>query len=261
MIKAGEHISHAYMIASQSPTERDGVALRLAAAMLCTGAGDRPCGVCRACRLALGSGHPDIIPIRRLTDEKGKLKRGIQVEQIRAVVADAQARPTEADKKVYIIYEAELMNTQAQNALLKLLEEPPASSAFILSAANPSLLLPTVRSRCVSLRFNTETEETGESREAALELLRLVARGDRAKLLSWCMDKAAALDLRATAEFIAAARTAAAECVCGSAAQTGLSRERAAALSDLLERCGTYLKVNTGTRHIFGLLAVDAISK
>ena len=82
--------------------------------------------------------------IERRTDDKGKQKREIAVDQIRQMVFDAVARPQTAEHKVYVVRDAQLMNTAAQNAALKLLEEPPASAAFILCAANTAMLLPTV---------------------------------------------------------------------------------------------------------------------
>lgn len=260
-VKAGQKLSHAYIVLSPSPQERDAAALRLAAAMICTGSGDRPCGLCRACRLVFGAGHADVIPVMRETDDKGKLRRGIRVDQIRELTADAYTMPVEARKKVFIVYEADLMNVQAQNAFLKLLEEPPDTAAFILSAGNAADLLPTVRSRCVTLRISGEGKADGEFDEPVREFLRLAGKGDRAALLEWCMGKASSYDGAETAAFISAARVAAAGCVCGSRESCGLSGEEAVKLCELLALCGKYTAVNTGARHIFGLLAASAISK
>ena len=71
----------------------------------------------------------------------------IKVDQIRSVAATAYILPSEAEKKVYVLRQAELMNLNAQNAFLKLLEEPPRSAAFILAAPSPDSQLTTVRSR------------------------------------------------------------------------------------------------------------------
>ena len=162
VFRPGERVSHAYIVASASEEARRGTALRLAAAMLCESSGDRPCGDCRHCRKVFSGIHPDVVSVAPALDDKGRKRREILVEQVRFISADAQVMPNEARVKVYAIHDAERMNAAAQNALLKLLEEPPASAAFILCASNPALLLPTVRSRCVLLRQNAD--EAGAAR-------------------------------------------------------------------------------------------------
>jgi DNA polymerase III gamma/tau subunit len=99
---------------------------------------------CRHCVKALRGIHPDIAVLDRLPD-----KREIVVDQIRELREDAVVLPNDADMKVYIIHHAECLNASAQNALLKLLEEPPSFVVIILSVTNPAVLLDTVRSRCV----------------------------------------------------------------------------------------------------------------
>ena len=94
---------------------------------------DVPCGVCRGCRKAAAGTHPDIIPVRRLTDKSGNLRRELTVAQIRDLSLDAQVLPGEAERKVYIVEEAEFLNLNAQNAALKLLEESPAPVPMMLA--------------------------------------------------------------------------------------------------------------------------------
>ena len=144
-----EHLLHSYIVASQSEQARDRLALDLAAAMLCRSDGVRPCRTCRDCRKVYDSVHPDVIYVAPDPDAKVPT---IKVDQIRSVAATAYILPSEAEKKVYVLRQADTMNLNAQNAFLKLLEEPPQSAAFILAAASPELLLPTVRSRCALLR-------------------------------------------------------------------------------------------------------------
>ena len=120
-----KNLSHAYIITARAE-EGFAKAMELAAAMLCEGDGEkRPCGVCRHCKKSLRGIHPDVMLITRPLDDKGKMKKEIQVEQIRSMVSTALIMPNEAEKKVYIIRDAGAMNATAQNALLKLLEEPP----------------------------------------------------------------------------------------------------------------------------------------
>ena len=92
----------------------------------------KPCLRCAHCLKSARGIHPDIIVVDRLED-----RQSIVVDQIRAVREDAVVLPNDAEKKVYIIRQAGLMTAQAQNAFLKLLEEPPACSSFILAVDNP----------------------------------------------------------------------------------------------------------------------------
>jgi DNA polymerase-3 subunit delta' len=258
MINAGETLSHAYIVASASEEEREAMALELAAAMLCEGPYPHPCGRCRHCRKVHQGIHPDMIRVERAVDDKGVRKREIQVAQVRPLVSDAQVMPNEAERKVYVISDADTMNLNAQNALLKLLEEPPGGACFLLCAAAPDQLLPTVRSRCVLLRRNGEAAEDGESARRAAEFLAVVASGDRVKLLRWCVGSEQ-LDGRAAEAFVRACREALADILC-LRSQIRLSPRRCAELDTLLEKCAAMLRLNTGVKHVFGLLAVDAIS-
>ena len=142
-----KRLSHAYIISA--PTREEGLceARRLAAAAVCDDSLHAPCGKCRACRKADANIHPDIITVERLTDDKGKKKREIIVDQVRDMNSDACILPNEASRKVYIIDEADTMNLAAQNAALKLLEEPPADVLFLLTAPSAATVLQTVRSR------------------------------------------------------------------------------------------------------------------
>ncbi|MEG1790532.1 MAG: hypothetical protein RR230_07755 [Oscillospiraceae bacterium] len=254
-IKAGGAISHAYMIASASEEERDSLSRSLAAAMLCESSGERPCGHCRHCRKVLADIHPDVITIDRDRDEKGAEKREISVGRIRLVVSDAQVMPNEAERKVYLIRNADTMNTSAQNALLKLLEEPPASAAFILCAANANLLLPTVRSRCALISRNADTERDLEATALAREYLALAAKGDRAELFRWCTEREG-MDPRAAEGFVRACRETLTDILCGRS-DLKLEPRSCARLDGLFKKCAEYLRANTGVRHVFGLLAVD----
>ena len=106
------------------------------------------CGVCPACtRIARGL-HPDVVVVE--PGDTGSIK----VDAIRDIVDRAGYRPFEGRRRVVIIDQAEALVPQAQNALLKTLEEPPSSSVFILVSARADSLLPTVRSRCPRLRFH-----------------------------------------------------------------------------------------------------------
>ena len=119
------------------------------AALVCKSADTEPCGNCHACLMARADSHPDIVT---LMPQDGK--RNITVDQIRGVVTDAYTKPYESEKKVYIIAYGDDMNEQAQNAFLKVLEEPPEYAVFVILAENNESLLQTIRSRCTTIKFN-----------------------------------------------------------------------------------------------------------
>ena len=233
----------------------------LAQAAVCSGAGKKPCGVCRDCRKAAAGIHPDILTIGRLADDKGKPKKNIVVDQIRALSADAVVLPNEAQRKVYILDEAETMNPAAQNAALKLLEEPPAACVFLLCTVNPLQLLPTVRSRCAAVNA-AGTAEAPETDAAADELavgyLKAVASGDEAQILRWCCQNEN-LDGQAMAAFLEALRLRLADLLGLRQRAKRLSRADMLRLVALADRCTQYLKVNTNVKQLFGLLAVAAL--
>ena len=254
-IKGAGRMAHAYIISSSAPEEGLRRACQMAAAAICERGGAEACGQCRHCRKALAGVHPDVALIGRPGD-----KREIGVEQIRQLTGDAIVLPNEARRKVYIIREADSMNLPAQNAALKLLEEPPGGAMFLLCAANPDKLLPTVRSRCVELSLNGPDAEADEdSQRLAGEYLKTVAHRDAARLCLWC-GKNEGMDQAAATAFLQCARERVADMLCGRKPALGLSREELAALSALTGRCLQYLRVNVGVKHIFGLLAVDSIS-
>lgn len=147
------HISHFYLISGPAGSGKHTLAKLLAAAILCTGS-DRPCGTCSACRKALGAGHADFITV----DDPEK--KTVPVELIRQARADIYVQPNEADRKIYLFPRAHDMGVPGQNALLKVLEEPPSYGVFILLTDNPQKLLPTIRSRCTELALTALDRQT-----------------------------------------------------------------------------------------------------
>lgn len=113
-----------------------------------------PCGHCRACGKILTGNHPDIHMISLI-----KGKKNITISQIRDLTINVTTKPNEARTRLIMISDADLMNVQAQNALLKLLEEPPEKTVFVLTAQKKSWLLPTIQSRCRKIRFKSMTEK------------------------------------------------------------------------------------------------------
>ena len=251
-------LSQSYIVSSGFEEECFSRAQKLAARAVCSGAEPRPCGKCRSCRKAAAGIHPDIISIARAADANGRLRREITVDQIREMAADASILPNEAERKVYIIREAELMNESAQNAALKLLEEPPAWVVFILCTSNPERLLPTVRSRCTELNADAEKPADEELLKLAREYLSAVAAGDRLRLYKWCAANEG-MDARQAAEFVDCAGELCAGIICGEEKGIGLNNAELFSLRSMLAHCGAMLRVNVGVKHIFGLLAVDSL--
>ena len=145
-------VSHFYLISGPAGSGKRTLAKLLAAAILCQGR-DKPCGVCGPCRKTLKNEHPDFITI----DDPEK--KTVPVDLIRKARADIYIQPNESDYKIYLFPRAQDMGLPGQNALLKVLEEPPKYGVFILLTDNPEKLLPTVRSRCTELALTSVPEK------------------------------------------------------------------------------------------------------
>ena len=147
---AADAVSHAYILNGERGSGKKLLANLFAMSLQCENRdedGDA-CGKCRSCRQVLSGNHPDII---RVTHEKPNT---ISVDDIRVQVNDdIVIRPYSSKYKVYIIADADLMTVQAQNALLKTIEEPPAYAVIMLLTENAEVLLPTIRSRCVMMKL------------------------------------------------------------------------------------------------------------
>lgn len=138
---------HALIIEGEEGIGKKTLAKDIACALVCRG-NDKPCGECAQCKKAVAAIHPDIseyIP--------AGTANSFHVDTVRNIINDAYVQPNEADYKIYILANAHCMNQNAQNALLKILEEPPKYVVFILTTNSKSALLSTVLSRsvCVSL--------------------------------------------------------------------------------------------------------------
>ncbi len=137
-------IAHFYVISGPVGSGKHTLARLLAAATLCKGE-NKPCLSCPACRKVMAGSHPDFITV----DEPDK--KIVPVDLIRQARADIYVRPNEADRKIYLFPRGHNMEIPSQNALLKVLEEPPEYGVFLLLTENAEKLLPTVRSRCMEL--------------------------------------------------------------------------------------------------------------
>lgn len=141
-------VSHAYILTGEAGMGRKSLANAFALTLLCEKGKSEPCMECHACKQVLSGSHPDLIYV---THEK---PASIGVDDIREQINDTvMVRPYSSYYKVYIVDEAEKMTQQAQNALLKTIEEPPSYAIIILLTTNQEAFLPTILSRCVQLKL------------------------------------------------------------------------------------------------------------
>ena len=141
-------VSHAYIFNGERGAGKKMFAQLFAMTLQCEKGMTEPCNECHSCRQALSGNHPDII---RVTHEKPNT---ISVEDVRVQINnDIMIKPYNGKYKIYIVPDADLMTVQAQNALLKTIEEPPEYAVIILLTENAESLLPTILSRCVVLKI------------------------------------------------------------------------------------------------------------
>lgn len=152
MIETGR-FPHALLIEGEDGTGKRTLASYLAAAVLCEGE-NPPCEKCKSCHLVSVGTHPDLYTV---APEAGK--KNIAVEQVRKLIRETAVRPQMARSRVFVVREADTMNLQSQNALLKVLEEPVGHTVFLLLCRSRTSLLPTVISRCVTLSLITPSHE------------------------------------------------------------------------------------------------------
>ena len=164
---------HAVALTGMAGVGKRTLARLLACAFLCTGEGVKPCLRCKGCKRAMDGAHPDL-----LTPSAGEKDRSIKVEHLREIVHALSMHAAEGGNRVVLLENAQRMTPQAQNALLKSLEEPDESTRFLLTASGDTGLLPTVRSRCRVTRvppwplgeIERELTRRGASPEQAREL-------------------------------------------------------------------------------------------
>ena len=165
-------IPHAVLIEGPAGSGRRTLAKILAQAAVCISSGEKPCGVCGHCRKMSSGNHPDVLMI----GGEGT-PRSFHVETVREIRRSAHILPNEAEYRVLILTGAEGMTPEAQNALLKILEEPPPHLLFILTCESRFQLLPTIQSRVVGVALGAVDTDT-----AAAAIMRILPRtGERRK--------------------------------------------------------------------------------
>ncbi|MGM9521989.1 MAG: hypothetical protein ACI3VB_05875 [Oscillospiraceae bacterium] len=241
----GGRLFHSYIITGASAASRKSAAKLIAKAAVCSGK-DVPCGRCRDCNKAEKGIHPDINIIQREKDAKE-----LTVDVMRRVRASASVMPNEASRSVYIIPEADSMNIQAQNAMLKIFEEPPSHAVFLLLAENPELFLPTVRSRCETLRLPPEELPLPQkASDTAKELFEAVRKKDNMALagVTVSLEKA---DRSELSDITASLRALA----LGNCSRPGgITAGTLCGICAVLDEADKYIGANVSAGHIAGLL-------
>ncbi|MBP0970558.1 MAG: hypothetical protein IKX57_03095 [Oscillospiraceae bacterium] len=156
------HLPHALLLHGERGCGKKLIAKWFAMLVLCENADSAPCGTCKSCRLAAEDAHPDIT-----TAEHSGKRMGFSVETVRDIRREASVLPNNGDMRVFIFPDADGMSIQAQNALLKSVEEPPAHSCFVFTAGSVGVLLPTLLSRMTAKAVFPVT--AGECTEALLK--------------------------------------------------------------------------------------------
>jgi len=247
--KNADSLSHAYI--APKP-----LISTLAQAAVCSAVtGIKPCLKCTHCDKALRGIHPDINIVSRLKD-----KKEISIEQIRDLKRAIIVIPNDASRSVYIIEDADTMNKSAQNALLQMLEEPPAHVMFILSTENPLALLPTVRSRCVSLLALPQQPLSGDPKmhELVSEFYTALDYGNY-ELVTF-MFKLEKLDKESMAEFIKSATTQSAVRLRAEMNGENSTKRKTFALTErVLARASEMLELNVSAGHISGMICAELL--
>ena len=170
---ASGRFPHAVILEGGTVTERLTLAKKLAAALVCSaGKAEAPCGICSHCKKAAADSHADI-PFYTAEDKP----RAFKVDYVRDIRNNAYIIPNEADKKVFILENAHTMGNEGQNAILKILEEPPSYVNFIMLCSSKSGFLPTVLSRATVFTIGeAKNDDDDENRAAAVEAAMAVAK-------------------------------------------------------------------------------------
>jgi len=250
-----DRLSHAYIVTS------DALADKIAMAVVCSARDrERPCLICVDCNKASRHIHPDITKIGKLDG-----KHIVSVDQIRELKQDVLVVPNDAMQKAYVIEDADTMNNSAQNALLQVLEEPPTHAVFILISENPTLLLPTVRSRCIEIVSQTIGNYDGDYEEYDSELIELcdnyieALSGDNMKLME-CMFHIGKLDRFALDRFIDLARENIVLSLRGTVSDNNENIRKTLANADnVLAEAREMLKVNVSAGHISGFICANSL--
>lgn len=184
-----DRLPHAILLRGAGSATRGKVSSFLAQAFVCEGE-NKPCGRCSHCMKAGINSHPDVITV----DPAAQNEKTFKIALVREMKDDAYIIPNEASRKVYILKSADKMNVQSQNALLKLIEEPPSYARFILECESSSAMLETILSRVSLFDLGTDSDDVSDE-------LRRKADDTAARLASAILKPTEYDFMKITAEF------------------------------------------------------------
>ena len=261
---AGGALPHAIIFSGSG--DRMAAARFAAAAMECQAEAGRPCLQCRQCRKVMEDIHPDVQTVQDPDH------RELPVDLLRRLRQDAYIRPNEGARKVYIFPDCTILTEQDQNVLLKIVEEGPPYAAFLFCAENSSVVLQTLRSRCVELKLHPAVTVEKESSEAGVELCRLLAAGKRGTVTELMVRlEKKRLDRDGLAAMLDQARTLLAAALLAQYGQSPegpdaalivqlgkrLTKQRIMGTIELLQTYRGACSYNVGASHVLGALAVE----
>ena len=247
-----DRMPHAVLITGGGSEDRLSLARLIAAAAECSGGGEKPCMKCDNCRRVMKDIHQDV---ELFTPDEGRIK----AKTAREIQANAYVRPGEGGRHVFIIHGADSLMPDAQNVLLKTLEEPPGSAMFILTAESAGSLLVTVRSRCVNYHLSAR-EDRKEIPESVTAFMRTLEKNDALECAVFMrgMEKLKreeiAAFVRDCGEFTA--RALRGKYVSGGT-ETSITAAALVRLSFVFDKATEYIKSNCGVGSLCGWLAVS----
>jgi DNA polymerase-3 subunit delta' len=153
IMRRQNHLPHALLLHGERGCGKKTLAKWFSMLVLCEHPDDAPCGKCKNCQLVLNDAHPDV-----MTAEHSGKKMGYSVETVREIRKEASILPNNGDMRIFLFTDADGMSVQAQNALLKSVEEPPAHACFVFTAETIGVLLPTLLSRMTAKAVFPVTE-------------------------------------------------------------------------------------------------------
>lgn len=264
-----DRLPHAILLGGPKGSGRHILARLLAQAMVCNRPDIAPCGVCPNCKRVAEGIHPDVPPLSNFVSSKDRDKKDIVVDTIRNLRADAFIRPNQAKRKVYLIDPAETMNVNAQNALLKVLEDGPEYASFLLLAENPMALLDTIRSRCVYYELTPPAGELPPTQAEDPKVTAALTRFTdslRAKselsLMEWSVEvQSSKLTRDQMAQFYERLLARCADALAGRPGgadlASALSRQEISALTDLTKTGSAAMERNVSPAHSAGWFGVS----
>ncbi len=169
---AGRRLPHAVLIEGRPAESALEFAKKVAAVALCSSKDAWPCGECRDCMKTARGVHPDLTVVLG-----GDKARSFHIDSVRAVRQEAYVKPSESESRVFLLHNVQNMTAQAQNALLKIVEEPPGTVYFVMTCENKATLLPTLLSRVSVISLDDGGATDTEVRQKARETLDVLMQG------------------------------------------------------------------------------------